>query len=262
LRRVPSIIADASERWALTLGDVYDPGGHCSWAVSATRDDGTPAVLKVCLPHYEGEHEAEGLETWDGDGTVFVYEYDAGAGALLLERCEPGTPLDQVKTEDEQDEIVAALLRRLWRPPPHGHPFRPLSDLVAEWWMADLLEHGDTDRVDRGLVRTAIAFLDDLVSTTREHVLLTTDLHAENVLAAEREPWLVIDPKPFVGDPAFDATQHLFNCPERVIARPDETIARFSGLLGVDATRVRSWFFARAVAEGQMACAHAVAPGL
>jgi streptomycin 6-kinase len=43
-------------------------------------------------------------------------------------------------------------------------------------------------------------------------VLLCTDLHAENVLAAEREPWLAIDPKPCIGDPAFDAIQHMLNC--------------------------------------------------
>jgi len=82
-------------------------------------------------------------------------------------------------------------------------------------------------------------------------VLLATDLHAGNVLRAEREPWLVIDPKPFVGDPAYDATQHLFNCEERMVEAPIETIERFSDLLGVDADRVRRWMFARAAAENR-----------
>jgi streptomycin 6-kinase len=39
----------------------------------------------------------------------------------------------------------------------------------------------------------------------REEVIVNWDLHLQNVLSAEREPWLLIDPKPLVGDPAFDA---------------------------------------------------------
>jgi streptomycin 6-kinase len=80
-------------------------------------------------------------------------------------------------------------------------------------------------------------------------VLLATDLHAGNVLRSEREPWLVIDPKPFVGDPAYDATQHLFNCTERLLSDPKGTIHRMAYLLGVDYERVRLWTFARAAAE-------------
>ena len=79
--------------------------------------------------------------------------------------------------------------------------------------------------------------------------MLATDLHAGNVLRAEREPWLVIDPKPFVGDPAYDATQHLLNCETRLRAHPDGTIRRFSDLLGLDSGRVRLWTFARLAAE-------------
>lgn len=80
-------------------------------------------------------------------------------------------------------------------------------------------------------------------------VLLATDLHAGNVLRAEREPWLAIDPKPFAGDPAYDATQHLFNCTARLAADPDRTLGRFADLLEVDRERVRLWVFARAAAE-------------
>lgn len=76
-----------------------------------------------------------------------------------------------------------------------------------------------------------------------------TDLHAGNVLRAQREQWLVIDPKPFVGDPAYDATQHLLNCGARLRAHPQGVIRRVSDLLEVDHERVRLWTFARAAAE-------------
>lgn len=99
-------------------------------------------------------------------------------------------------------------------------------------------------------------------------MMLATDLHAGNVLRAEREPWLAIDPKPFVGDPAYDATQHLFNSGARLHSDPDGTIRRFADLLGVDGERVRLWTFARAAAEprhdwkdgDRMALARAIAP--
>jgi Aminoglycoside/hydroxyurea antibiotic resistance kinase len=66
---------------------------------------------------------------------------------------------------------------------------------------------------------------------------------------AERQPWLVIDPKSFVGDPAYDGNQHLFNCSARLQSHPDETIRRLADLLGVDYGRLQLWTFARAAAE-------------
>jgi streptomycin 6-kinase len=63
--------------------------------------------------------------------------------------------------------------------------------------------------------------------------------HWCNVLQAQRESWLVIDPKPFVGDPPYDATQHLLNCGARLLADPHGVIWRVSDLLGVDHERVR-----------------------
>jgi streptomycin 6-kinase len=105
---------------------------------------------------------------------------------------------------------------------------------------------------DPGLVREGLRVFDQLLSgATLDHVLLATDLHAGNVLRARREPWLVIDPMPFVGDPAYDATQHLLNCEARMRDDPHGTIARFADLLDVDAERVRLWMFARAAAESR-----------
>jgi len=80
-------------------------------------------------------------------------------------------------------------------------------------------------------------------------VLLVTDLHAGNVLAARREPWLAIDPKPYIGDPAYDATQHLLNCAERLHADPAGLAVRMADLLEVDPVRLRRWLFARCVQE-------------
>jgi streptomycin 6-kinase len=80
-------------------------------------------------------------------------------------------------------------------------------------------------------------------------VLLCTDLHAGNVLAARREPWLMIDPKPFIGDPAFDPIQHMLNCDARLVADPTGLAQPMAGLLALDPHRVRLWLFARCAQE-------------
>jgi streptomycin 6-kinase len=70
-----------------------------------------------------------------------------------------------------------------------------------------------------------------------------------NVLAATREPWLVIDPKPYVGDPHYDPVQHLLNCPQRLLTDPVGLARRMAELLGLDADRLLRWTFARLVVE-------------
>ncbi|HJZ49272.1 MAG TPA: aminoglycoside phosphotransferase family protein [Roseiflexaceae bacterium] len=167
---------------------------------------------------------------------------------MLLERCEPGTVLRQLP-EPEQDVVIAGLLRRLWRVPTAPHPFRSLAIMTAYWADKTL---ADTARwPDAGLVQAGLRLFEELPRTSPNDVLLATDLHAGNVLRAQREPWLVIDPKPFVGDPAYDATQHLFNCEERLHADPHATIRRFADLLEIDPERVRLWMFARAAAKSR-----------
>jgi streptomycin 6-kinase len=213
----------------------------------------------------ESEHEIEGLRFWNGDPTVRLLEADDHLGAMLLERCEPGTAL-RTLPEPDQDVVIAGLLRRLWRLPEVGHPFRPLSTMTAFWSEETLTQKEDWP--DAGLVSEGLHLFQELPENAPGTVLLATDLHAGNVLLAKREPWLVIDPKPFTGDPAYDATQHLFNCEERLCLEPEETIRRFADLLGVDHERVRLWTFARAAAEPRdhwgsdrrMQLARAIAP--
>lgn len=60
----------------------------------------------------------------------------------------------------------------------------------------------------------------------------------------------MIDPKPYVGDPTYDALQHLLNCEERLMADPLGLSRRMAGLLDLDPERLRLWLFARCVIEG------------
>jgi streptomycin 6-kinase len=247
LERLPDTIRDVQTRWSLSLSAPFDSAdATCSWIAFANRRDGTRAVLKLGMPHMEAAHEIHGLRFWDGDGIVRLLEADETLNAMLLERCEPGTPLRHV-LEPEQDVVIARLLRRLWRTPPPARPFRRLSSML-EHWAAETM--GSASRwVDAGLVRDGLRLFDQLSRPSTDDVLLATDLHAGNVLRAEREEWLAIDPKPFIGDRAYDATQHLLNCKRRVFVSTDSTIRRVADLLEVEAERVRQWLFARAVAD-------------
>jgi streptomycin 6-kinase len=249
LEQLPDTIRELQDRWSLSLSAPFDGDEvSCAWVAPVVRSDGTRAVLKLGMPHMEGAHEIQALRFWDGDPSVHLLEADEDRNAMLLERCEPGTVLRHLP-EPEQDVVIAGLLRRLWRVPRAPHPFRPLAVMTAYW--ADETLADSARWPDAGLVQAGLRLFEELPRSSPTHVLLATDLHAGNVLRAQREPWLVIDPKPFVGDPAYDATQHLFNCEERLRADPVGTIRRFADLLEIDAERVRLWMFARAAAESR-----------
>jgi streptomycin 6-kinase len=244
LDQLPSLLAQLARRWSLSIDEPFDTS--CAWVAPAVRASGTQAVLKISMPHMEAEHEIEGLRVWAGDPTVRLLEADDDLGAMLLERCTPGTSLRSV-SEPEQDQVIAGLLRRLWRVPPAPNVFRPLSLMTAHWCEET---RADSARWrDAALVEDGLRVFEELCAGGDDGVLLATDLHAGNVLRAQHEPWLVIDPKPFIGDPAYDATQHLLNCKPRVHADPRGTVTRFAELLEVDSERVRLWLFARLAAE-------------
>ncbi|HEX4966332.1 MAG TPA: aminoglycoside phosphotransferase family protein [Thermoanaerobaculia bacterium] len=247
LERLPDAIRELRDRWSLSLGAPFDGGDvSCAWVAPVVRADGTLAVLKLGMPHFEGTHEIQALRFWEGGPTVRLLETDVGLNAMLLEQCQPGTALRELP-EREQDVIVAGLLRRLWSRPAAPHPFRPLSAMTAHW--ADETLAAAHKWPDRGLVQEGLRLFAELSRPSADDVLLVTDLHAGNVLRAQREPWLVIDPKPFVGDRAYDATQHLLNCKGRMLTAPDMTLHGVADLLGVDDKRVRLWMFARSAAE-------------
>ena len=252
---LPSIVEELAQRWSLVVGRPFQPGGVASWVAPVRDAAGARLVLKVGWRHEEALHEADGLQVWDGGGTVRVFDalLAGETSALLLEACEPGTSLSEALPAAEQDVVVAGLLRRLWIDPPPGHPFRTLESMCA-WW-ADEFEARYADartrgpQLDPGLARAGIELFRSLPGTGERSVLLCTDLHPENVLAAQREPWLAIDPKPYLGDPAYDPLQHMLNFPDRLLADAPGFTRRMSELLELDVDRLRQWVFARCVQE-------------
>jgi streptomycin 6-kinase len=241
---LPAIVEACARRWSLTLGEPWT-NSVASLTMPAERDD-QPVVLKIGIPDREGEFEAEALRRLDGHGAVRLLDDEPETRAMLLERCMPGTPL----TEQDADaalDVFIGLLPRLWIPA--GEPFRPLADEAADL-IVEMREHWQrTGRsVDEALIDAATEAFEYLVPTQGEQVLVNQDLHAGNVLAAEREPWLLIDPKPLVGEREFGVAsivrgRELGHSRETVLHRLD----RLSGELELDRERVRLWTIAHTV---------------
>jgi streptomycin 6-kinase len=243
--QLPDTLKKLQARWSLTVAVPVDDAS-CGWVAPAVRADGSRVILKLGMPHMEGADEIQGLRFWNGDGIVRLLEADENLNAMLLERCEPGVPLREMP-EPEQDVVIARLLRRLWRKPSELRPFRPLSFMLEQW--ASEAKANAARWSDSGLVHHGLRLFEELSRPVEDDVVLATDLHAGNVLRAQRAEWLAIDPKPFVGDRAYDATQHLLNCRRRLTAAPTSTIRRFANLLEINEERVRLWTFARVAAE-------------
>jgi streptomycin 6-kinase len=243
LERVPALVEECRGEWGLTLGDPYEAGA-AGYTVRAELADGTPAVLKLIYPHRESEHEADALELWDGDGAVRLLAYDAERWAMLIERCEPGTPLSALESAKALDVLVG-LAPRLWKPA--GEPFHSLADEAA-WWL-EYMPHQWNGRYERRLLDAAIDALSSLAPTQGEQVLVHQDFHGDNVLAAQREPWLVIDPKPLVGEREFGIAG-IVRSPELGHSRRDvlRRLDRLTSELGLDRERARGWTVGQTIA--------------
>ena len=198
--------------------------------------------------HDEGQHEALALQRWKGNGAVQLLRADPHRWVMLLERAHAGEDLGEL-WDVEACEVVGGLYRRLHVPA--VPQLRPLSGYVSRW--TDELSRLPRDApLPRRLVEQAVSlgrsFLED---PTTDGVLIHGDLHYANVLAADREPWLVIDPKPVSGDPHYEVAPMLWNRWDEVLASGsvrDAVRRRFHAVVdaaGLDEDRARDWVVVR-----------------
>lgn len=236
LARLPALTGSCLARWDLTVDGPLMHGAG-ALVVPVLRADGEPAVLKVTWPHEEARHEALALTLWDGDGAVRLLAHDDDAWALLLERLDPAVSLRNAPI-DEALTVVTGMIRRLDRPAPPG--VRHMRDNAARWVHELQAENDGT--VPAGLVDQAVAYCREL--TPGNH-LVNEDLHYDNVLRGDREPWLVIDPKPIAGDREFGLIPLLWNRFDEVQAAGG--LAAITEAAGLDWSLARRWTFVRAV---------------
>ncbi|HHU09552.1 MAG TPA: kinase [Intrasporangiaceae bacterium] len=197
---VPSLVDACLDQWELRVTGPAMTGWTA--VVFPVERDGVPAVLKVGWPHEQSAAEHTALHLWGGRGAVRLLAADPARGALLLER------LDHHRTLMSEDaftacEIIGTLLGRLNIPAPPTIP--PLRD-----YLLPHLDRLDDPAVPRRFATRTRSLAAELLAEPVRRVL-HTDLHFENVLAGEREPWLAIDPKPFAGHPGFEFQPLLHN---------------------------------------------------
>jgi streptomycin 6-kinase len=252
LESLPRLAEECAERWSLRLGEPFGQG-HVSLTAPVTLSDGGQAVLKLNFPEEESAYEADALTHWRGEGAVRLLEVDRERNALLIERAGPGTSLWEVEDDEEATLIAASVLRRLWlRPPPEDHPFRLLAG-EAERWTAQL--RSDWEALGRPfeqrLVDAAAAAARELAGSQAKLAVCHQDLQGSNVLKARREPWLAIDPKPVVAEPAFDVASLLR---DRRWSIDRATIQRRLDLLAaeldLDRDRMQGWGLVHALHWG------------
>lgn len=240
LSELPRLAAECAEAWSLALERPFSTP-H-SLVVPAGE-----LVLKLNAPsHFEADREADALAAWAGLGAVRLVARDDHRRALLVERCRPGTPLAEAETDPIG--VVPALLPRLALTPAAGHPFRLLADEAARW-LVEVPER--YERAGSPFERSLLDAACEVYATADRSAgwLVNQDLHPGNVLRATREPWLLIDPKPLVGERELDGAGLLRNAAAGGTIAVGRWLDALAGL-GLDRDRLREWGFAHALAWG------------
>lgn len=216
---LPALVAEFLDRWELQR-DGAAGAGEASLVLPVVRDDGTRAVLKLQMPRQETSAALIGLRVWNGEGMVRLLDHDPGSSTMLLERLDGARTLASIEDDDVAMGILAALQARLVSvPAPPG--LRRLGDIAAE--MLEQVPQAVTalaDPADRRRLRGWASAVAELAGEPGDR-MLHWDLHYGNVLAAEREPWLAIDPEPLAGDPGFDLWPALDSRWDDVVAKGD-----------------------------------------
>ncbi|MFI7357619.1 aminoglycoside phosphotransferase family protein [Streptomyces avidinii] len=243
IAELPGVVEELLSRWeCVPDGEVLH--GGVGIIVPVLRPAAGSAVLKVSFPHPGNVHEPDAFEAWGGRGAVLLHERDDERFAMLLERVRTST-LAEVEDGDEVVRVAGRLSRRLAVPAPAGLPrLREQADAWEGHLERDAAEL--THSLPRYVVDAAVATVREL-GRTQPDILIHGDLHARNILRADREPWLAVDPKGHVGDPAYDGGTLLKSRALSLLAAEDlgravdRTLDVFVEAAELDRERVRRW---------------------
>ncbi|NGN64850.1 kinase [Streptomyces sp. A7024] len=267
LSGLPALASGYLQKWQLTPERVQTPGGRSSLVVLVRQEDGTPAALKLTRPAAGHEQEHAALARWDGRAAVRLLRSVPADGVLLLERLRPDVSLRSLPEAKAMLE-AANTLQRLWlEPEPGDADFATVTartdrqaELLRRW------REGPDAGAEVVLIDEALAHQEALTAAAEGDSagpvsLLHGDYHQGQVLAAERAPWLAIDPRPVVGERAYDLAWLVRDRLDTLIGSPGAAAAarrrvgRLSDLLEVDRERLRAWTQFRCVAAGVAALA-------
>ena len=251
LRGLPDLIADCEGRWDLRVLAPFELSYN--YVTPAVRSDGMPVILKLGVPNPELTSEIQALQCFDGRGAARLLEGYPEEGIVLLERLLPGRPLEHLDDDRQATSIAAQLMRRLWRQVPLQHPFIPLDQWTAGLKRLRVKFNGDPGPFPEKMVARAEGLISELLASSSQRVLLHGDLHHWNILSAQRQDWLAIDPKGLVGDPAFEVGAWLLNPKPRNLSgdglkhQLHRRLDQFADELELKPERLKGWGFALAM---------------
>jgi streptomycin 6-kinase len=251
LERLPTILATSEEHWNMAIGS---PISNLSfnYVAYATLADGTEVIVKTGLTN-EFPAQPEALQHFAGHGMVQMLGYDPLNAVMLLERLKPGISLRSIK--DDKAAIAAAIevMRKLRRPlAPEHYPFPTVSDWGKGFARLRKQFGGGIGPCPPAIFDIGERLYTELCESMTEHVLLHGDLHQDNILSAEREPWLAVDPKGVIGEPAYETGPLLRNFWPDILSVPNpksvmkRRVDQLAAELDFERERVYSWGLARA----------------
>ncbi len=253
LDRLPALLATYEERWSLTIGTPFSNLSF-NYVAPAMHADGTQVIVKTGLSD-EFPSQPEALRHFAGHGMVQLLAYDEQNNMMLLERLRSGRSLRTVESDKVAISAAVDVMRKLWRPlPPQHYPF-PTVSVWGEGFgrIRDLYAGGIGPFPSPTMFDKAEKLYAELSASMAEPVLLHGDLHQDNILSAEREPWLAVDPKGLIGEPAYETGAILRNFWPDILSIPNpkslirRRIDQLAAELSFDRERIYSWGFAQAV---------------
>ena len=207
------LIADCEARWSLKVLEPF-PLSY-NFVAPAVLQDGRNAVLKLGVPGLDWQRELTAIRVFAGRGMAQLLDADEEKGIMLLERIMPGETLDKLSSEEERIQYLADVIKRMHTPVPNVGKLASTFPTIADWavGLEKIRPHfqGGTGPIPEQMVERAMQWYKKLFSTQKEQCLLHGDLHHENILRAEREPWLAIDPKGLIGETEYEVIPFLLN---------------------------------------------------
>jgi streptomycin 6-kinase len=252
LAALPALLAEAGRRWGLTPLPPF-AGLTYNYVTPVTRSDGLPAVLKAGMPGDEFRASIAFLRLCEGRGAVRLLESDSDRCVMLIEQAFPGAPLARLVDDDAATAIGADVMREFWRPAPPAHPFPTVADWFEAFAHVRAKYGGASGPLPEATLAHAETLVRELLASAPYERLMHGDLHHDNIVSAQREPWLVIDAKGLVGDPGYETGPFINNPygrmetwpnPARNFARRADILAE---RLSYPRARILAWGFTQAV---------------
>jgi streptomycin 6-kinase len=252
LEKIPQLIYEFEGRWNIKVGPPFDLSYN--YVACAALAGGSHAVLKIGFPaDKEFQTEIDALIIYNGEGAARLFEADREKSVILMERLDPGIPLSSLEDDEDATRILASVMKKLWKPLPSDHNFPHISDWTGGIERLRRRFNGTAGPLPSYLLDKTEELFRELIHSMSGPVLIHGDLHHGNVLSAGREPWLAIDPKGVVAEPAYETAAMLRN-PQSVLSKktdPGRILRRriviLSEQLGIDPQRVQKWGISQTV---------------